>query len=193
MDDEQLMTAAKTLARWCYSRGVDERVLGCGEQLLKSSGRPGTRLTGAGTPRARAVAPDRHAAAPAARLGPRPPGDSPAARGVPALRRGGRPVPQPRRTALSRLRWPAAPHRRRRGLRHPSVLRPPKLRRFPHRPRAHGAAAGRHAAGPACLSPGQHAFQGVRPPVIAWTLAPHIGDQEDRRSRCRSTDPWEFR
>ena len=34
MDDEQLMTAAKTLARWCYNRGVDERVLGCGEQLL---------------------------------------------------------------------------------------------------------------------------------------------------------------
>lgn len=33
--DEQLTTAAKTLARWCYSRGVDERVLGCGEQLLK--------------------------------------------------------------------------------------------------------------------------------------------------------------
>ena len=37
MDDEQLMTAAKTLARWCYSRGVDERVLGCGEQLLKAA------------------------------------------------------------------------------------------------------------------------------------------------------------
>ena len=31
--DEQLMTAAKTLARWCYNRGVDERVLGCGDQL----------------------------------------------------------------------------------------------------------------------------------------------------------------
>ena len=28
--DEQLTTAAKTLARWCYAR-----VLGCGEQLLK--------------------------------------------------------------------------------------------------------------------------------------------------------------
>lgn len=34
--DEQLMTAAKTLARWCYSRGVDDRVLGCGE-LLKAA------------------------------------------------------------------------------------------------------------------------------------------------------------
>jgi hypothetical protein len=38
--DEQLTTAAKMLARWCYSRGVDERVLGRGEQLLKA-GRPG--------------------------------------------------------------------------------------------------------------------------------------------------------
>jgi len=37
MDDEQLMTAAKTLARWCYSRGVDERVLGCRAQLLKAA------------------------------------------------------------------------------------------------------------------------------------------------------------
>ncbi|MFC5178302.1 hypothetical protein, partial [Nocardioides taihuensis] len=35
--DEQLMTAAKTLARWCYNRGVDERVLGCREQLLKAA------------------------------------------------------------------------------------------------------------------------------------------------------------
>ncbi|WP_370037922.1 hypothetical protein [Nocardioides sp.] len=32
--DEQLMTAAKTLARWCYGRGVDERILTCGDQLL---------------------------------------------------------------------------------------------------------------------------------------------------------------
>lgn len=35
--DEQLTTAATTLARWCYNRGVDERVLGCGEQLLKAA------------------------------------------------------------------------------------------------------------------------------------------------------------
>lgn len=35
--DEQLTTAAKTLARWCYARGVDERVLGCGEPLLKAA------------------------------------------------------------------------------------------------------------------------------------------------------------
>lgn len=35
--DEQLATAAKTLARWCYHRGVDERVLGCGEQLRKAA------------------------------------------------------------------------------------------------------------------------------------------------------------
>ena len=35
--DEQLATAAKTLARWCYRRGVDERVLGCGEQLRKAA------------------------------------------------------------------------------------------------------------------------------------------------------------
>jgi hypothetical protein len=34
---EQLTPAAKTLARWCYRRGVDERVLGCGEQLLKAA------------------------------------------------------------------------------------------------------------------------------------------------------------
>ena len=35
--DEQLATAAKMLARWCYARGVDERVLGCGEQLLRAA------------------------------------------------------------------------------------------------------------------------------------------------------------
>jgi hypothetical protein len=35
--DEQLMTAAKTLARWCYGRGVDERILTCGDQLLKKA------------------------------------------------------------------------------------------------------------------------------------------------------------
>ena len=35
--DDQLMTAAKTLARWCYGRGVDERILTCGDQLLKKA------------------------------------------------------------------------------------------------------------------------------------------------------------
>jgi hypothetical protein len=35
--DEQLTTAAKTLARWCYTRGVDERALGCDEHLLKAA------------------------------------------------------------------------------------------------------------------------------------------------------------
>ena len=35
--DEQLMTAAKTLARWCYGRGVDERILTCGDQLLRKA------------------------------------------------------------------------------------------------------------------------------------------------------------
>lgn len=35
--DEQLTVAAKTLARWCYRRGVDERILGCGEQLLQAA------------------------------------------------------------------------------------------------------------------------------------------------------------
>jgi hypothetical protein len=35
--DEQLMTDAKKLARWCYTRGVDERVLGCNEQLLRAA------------------------------------------------------------------------------------------------------------------------------------------------------------
>lgn len=37
MDDEQLMAAAKTLARWCYCRGVDEHVLGYGEKLLEAA------------------------------------------------------------------------------------------------------------------------------------------------------------
>ena len=32
--DENLTVTAKTLARWCYGRGVDERVLAAGEQLL---------------------------------------------------------------------------------------------------------------------------------------------------------------
>lgn len=35
--DEQLTAAAKTLPRWCYQRGVDERILGCAEQLLPSA------------------------------------------------------------------------------------------------------------------------------------------------------------
>jgi hypothetical protein len=34
--DGQLTMAAKTLARWCYARGLDERLLGHGEQLLKA-------------------------------------------------------------------------------------------------------------------------------------------------------------
>jgi hypothetical protein len=32
--DAQLTAAAKTLARWCYERGVDERVFDAGEQIL---------------------------------------------------------------------------------------------------------------------------------------------------------------
>ena len=35
--DEQLTAAAKTLARWCYQRGVDEQILGCGPPLLRSA------------------------------------------------------------------------------------------------------------------------------------------------------------
>lgn len=39
MDEQQLTTAvtmaAKTLARWCYARGLDERLPGCGEQLRR--------------------------------------------------------------------------------------------------------------------------------------------------------------
>lgn len=35
--DEQLTAAAKTLARWCYRRGVDECILSCGEQLLQAA------------------------------------------------------------------------------------------------------------------------------------------------------------
>lgn len=35
--DEQLTKAAKTLARWCYARGVDERLLGAGEQLRRAA------------------------------------------------------------------------------------------------------------------------------------------------------------
>ncbi len=31
------MGAAKTLARWCYDRGVDQCVLDCDEQLLKAA------------------------------------------------------------------------------------------------------------------------------------------------------------
>lgn len=31
------MTAAKTLARWCYNRGVDERILDAGAQLLTAA------------------------------------------------------------------------------------------------------------------------------------------------------------
>ena len=121
---EQLMTAAKTLARWCYNRGVDERVLGCCEQLLKAAvaqalGRPApAHLEHALWQQAATLLRQRrdwdrdHQVTP------------PPARGVPALPRGGRGVPHPRRPALSRLRWPAAPQRRRRLLRHPSCDRP---------------------------------------------------------------------
>ncbi|GAW49663.1 MULTISPECIES: hypothetical protein [unclassified Nocardioides] len=35
--DEQVTTAAKTLVRWCYVRGFDERALGCSEELLKAA------------------------------------------------------------------------------------------------------------------------------------------------------------
>ena len=35
--DEQLTAAAKTLARWCYQRGVDEQILDCGPPLLRSA------------------------------------------------------------------------------------------------------------------------------------------------------------
>lgn len=35
--DEQLAANAKTLARWCYARGIDERILECGESVLRSA------------------------------------------------------------------------------------------------------------------------------------------------------------
>ena len=35
--DEQLTAAARTLARWCYRRGVDERILSSGERLLQAA------------------------------------------------------------------------------------------------------------------------------------------------------------
>ena len=35
--DEHLAANAKTLARWCYARGIDERILECGENLLRSA------------------------------------------------------------------------------------------------------------------------------------------------------------
>ena len=35
--DEQPTAATKTLARWCYGRGVDERILTYGDQLLKTA------------------------------------------------------------------------------------------------------------------------------------------------------------
>lgn len=35
--DEQLAANAKTLARWCYARGLDERLVGSGEQLRRAA------------------------------------------------------------------------------------------------------------------------------------------------------------
>lgn len=35
MDERQVATAAKTLARWCYQRGLDERLLDADERLLR--------------------------------------------------------------------------------------------------------------------------------------------------------------
>ena len=35
--DEQLTPAAKTLARWCDTRGVDERLLSCGDQARRAA------------------------------------------------------------------------------------------------------------------------------------------------------------
>ncbi|MDN4174896.1 hypothetical protein QWY28_18175 [Nocardioides sp. SOB77] len=89
MDDEQLMTAAKTLARWCYSRGVDERVLGCRAQLLKAAvdqafGRPApAHLEHALWEQVATLLRQRHDWDRDHQVTP------PAARGVSALRRGG--------------------------------------------------------------------------------------------------------
>ena len=102
--DENLTIAAKTLARWCYARGVDERLLGCGEQLLKAAvdqalGRPAP---------AHLEHELWHQTATLLRQrrdwDRRPPGEPPEARGVPPLRRGGRPVRHPRRPTTARGR-----------------------------------------------------------------------------------------
>lgn len=35
MDESKVAAAAKTLARWCYKRGLDERLLDAGDRLLR--------------------------------------------------------------------------------------------------------------------------------------------------------------
>lgn len=90
--DEQLTVAGKRLARWCYSRGVDERLLAAVSSCAE-------------WPSARHSA-DRRRRISSRRCGDRPPrccasdatgtattGEPTDAGSVPALRRGGRPVP----------------------------------------------------------------------------------------------------
>lgn len=186
---EQLTTAAKTLARWCYCCGVDERILRCGAQLREAAV---DQALGRSAPAHLETALWRQTAAllaTAARLGPRPPGESPAGRGVHPLRRGGRPLPQPRPPALSRVRWPAAPHRRRGRLRHSSLLRSPWRTGLPRFPRAHGPTSRLHLAGPVGV-----AATGEPAPFFPTNCAaddrprpwPALRRPEDRRNRCRS-------
>ncbi len=122
--DEQLTLAAKTLARWCYARGIDERLLGCGEQLCRVAvdqalGRPApAHLEQALWQQTATLLGQRRDWDREHQVGPPTP-----AACLPCAVAADQ-VPHPRRPALSCLRWPTAPHRRRRGLRHPSVLRP---------------------------------------------------------------------
>ncbi|NHA01267.1 hypothetical protein G5V59_19255 [Nocardioides sp. W3-2-3] len=138
--------------------------------------RPGPRPTGTGAPRAGAMGTDRHPAAAAPRLGPRPPGEPDGARCVPALRRGSRPVPHPRRPPLSRVRWP--PHR---------IVVDEGFDTHPccDRPGANGSlaflehtaqAAGSHTARPVAVI-GTRPAETDPPRVIAPTPGPHLGDQ----------------
>lgn len=119
--DEHLTMAAKTLARWCYAHGVDERVLGVGEQQLKAAADQALSRT------ASAHLEQALWQQTAALLRQRRDWD----RDHQASHRRPRhacPAPwrsttaHPRRPAMPCLRWPAAPHRRRRGLRHPPML-----------------------------------------------------------------------
>ena len=183
--DEQLMTAAKTLARWCYGRGVDERILTCGDQLLRKAvdeaiGRPAPAHLEHGLWQQTAML-----------LRQRRDWD-----------RDHQVIPPPDAVCLSCAvaaeQCPTHAGRRCRacgGQLHRIVvdegydIRAAIARAPPVAPPS--SSTRRNCWAPRCRpsppEPGATRLPRSSAAVIAQTLAPHVGDQEDRRSRRRST------
>jgi hypothetical protein len=188
---EQLTPAAKTLARWCYRRGVDERVLGCGEQLLKAAvdqalGRAArAHLEHSLWQQVATLLRQRrdwdrdHQVTPR-----RPPRVCPApwrSRGAPTTPAGAVVPAVASCTASSSTRAST-----------PTRAAAARAGPVPTRHQAHGTDA-RHAADPISLSSQGHAtFQSSQAAVIARALGPHIGDRRTGAAGAGRGDPWEF-